>query len=65
MVTLSLIVCGYEEEISSIKKFCSFSNFETFIEGPVHFPISRSMDNLFFLNRMITPEADKTRGKGS
>ncbi len=24
----------------------------------------RSMDNLF-LNRMITPEADKTRGKGS
>jgi len=27
-------------------------------------PNSRFMDNLF-LNRVITPEADKTRGKGS
>jgi hypothetical protein len=32
-------------------------------EGSGSFLNNRSMDN-FLLNRMITPEADKTRGKG-
>jgi len=44
------------------------SSFETGLfqitEGSGSFLNSRYMVNLF-LNRMITPEADKTRGKGS
>ena len=57
---------------SSWRKAClknlSFINaFETcfsYLRGQGVFPNKRCMDNLF-LNRTITPEADKTRSKGS